>query len=166
MCCVLSSLDTSSKNKLSSTWYLSSASWLKSARVAHFVDCAKYYFASLVKSIESFPSKDCRCKSCESSAGSLQCVEVPWAIPWACWAIMLFSSMKCSGRNVFMNKSLTFQHLHLEGNTAWVVIIWSWKARSLFKSYVLSMFRRGPLGMIQGLLEQRGVSLLTQWALD
>lgn len=91
-------------------------------------------------------------------AGSLQRIEVPWAIPWACWAIMLFSSMKCSGRNVFMNKSMTFQHLHLEGNAAWVVIIWLWKAHSLLKSYVLYMFRKGPLGMIQGLLEQRGVS--------
>lgn len=101
--------------------------------VPHFVDCAKCYFASLVKSIESFPSKGCHCKSCESLAGSSQCIEVPWAIPWACWAIMLFSSMKCSGRSVFMNKSLTFQHLHLEGNAAWVVIIWLWKAHS-FKS--------------------------------
>lgn len=66
--------------------------------------------------------------------------------------------MKCSGRNAFMNKSMTFQHLHLEGNAAWVVIIWLWKAHSLFKSSVLYMFRKGPLGMIQGLLEQKGVS--------
>lgn len=125
--------------------YHSSASWLKYAHMPHSMDCAKHCFASLVKSVESFPSKDCHCKSCESLAGSLHCVEVPWAIPWACWAIMLFSSMKCSGRNVFMNKRLTFQHLHLEGNRAWVVIIWLWKAHS----YVLSVFRGGLLGMIQ-----------------
>jgi len=96
------------------SWYLSSASWLKSAHVPLLVVYEKYYFASPDKSIESFPPKGCHCKSCENMAGSLQYVEVPWAVPWACWAIMLFSSMRCSGRNVFMNTSMTFQHLHLQ----------------------------------------------------
>lgn len=126
-------------------YLLSQKCWPKSAHLPLLVDCAKGYFTSLVKPIESSPSKDCRCKSCESLAGSPHCAEAPWAIPipWACWAILLFSSMKRSGRNVLMNKSLTFQHLHLEGNTGWVVIVGLWKAHSC----VLSVLTRGPLGL-------------------
>lgn len=72
---------------------------------------------------------------------SLCYAEAPWAIPWACWAILLFSSMKRSGRNVLMNKSLTFQHLHLEGSAGWVVMAGLWKAH-----WCALYAQKGPTG--------------------
>lgn len=138
MCCVLSSLDTSSKNKPSSTWYLSSANWLCLTMSPFLWTMQSFILSVWLNQLRL----------------SLQILGELGHLFTMCWGslshpLSLLSNHVIFFNEMFVNKSLTFQHLHLEGGTAWVVIIWLWKAHSLFKSYVLSMFTRDPLGMIQ-----------------